>query len=352
MAVSKTQDWPAPSVSSATPSGTLTIGGGTNRVLLFVQGIEINSTASCSVGIGGIGATGLGRTFWESGGAGDLQINYWYWNESALQSMSGNGVSYFEDSVLSKQAWSYATFSSCDQTTPVVAAFAVSASISNSVPLGVATVGNSSDYVAIAGVRDTANRTFGSWGSLTERHDVDGNAFRFGIGDGAWYANSVQVAGNESIQDVMVLASFVVKALSGNPTGSGDITAPTPAVDGDGSSGINALKPANRTMAGVGERSVVWQGSASLTAGQPTVSNVSLQFGGSGDLRVEEPVLGVGTGQRVVTASPSLLVTLSQVFGGANRLHTGSGAMSASIGAMTSDTGFGAFWYVSKEVYF
>ena len=350
MAVTKTQDWATVSLSSATPSGSVTIGSGTNRTLLFVQGIENAGTASTSVGIGNIAAANTGRVFWESGGAGDLQINYWYFAEDELSAMSGTGIAY-SGPILNKQAWTYATFSSCDQDSPVIFANAVSLSISNSVGLGVATVGDGSDFVVIAGCRDTQNRTFGAFGSLTEQIDADGNTFRFGLGDGAWYANSVTVTGDSAVQDVMLLASFVIKALSSNPTGTGDITSPSATVSGDGDVGTNDLKPAAIAVSGVGERSVVWEGAVALTAPGPTLSTTANQYGGSGGLECFFPVLE-GSGQREHTGSGAISATSITVSGVGAHGYLGSGALSAPVAITANSIDFGAIWYASKEVYF
>lgn len=343
----KTQDWAAVTTSSAEPAGTVTFGSGSTRIFILVQGSEHSGEVTASCAIGNVPATGEGRLFYDNG-TEDLQVAYWYWNEADLGDMVGNTISYSETTIIQKRGWTYATFTSCDQATPIVIANNSSASVGGS-GLTVATVGNSADYVFIVGVRDTGNRRFDGWGNLTEKFDVDGSNMKFGLGEGGWVANQETVVG-DPIPDVMVLESFVLKAVT-NGGGAGNIQAPSVTVSGEGELGINNLKPVDRTVSGVGERSVVWQGEVYFTAPSPTISTNNTQFGGSGDMD-PPPISLVGAGSRVVKITGSPAAPLGETSSSGAKGSIGTGDIVAPKGKVASLVERGAVWIVAKVVYF
>jgi len=344
--VTKTQDWAEPTVSSATPAGSVTIGGGSDRCLIFVQGFErsLTSSATTSVAIGNKAASQFGTIEWESGGANDLKINYWYFDETALQAMSGNTISYSQGKSLQKNAWTYSTFSSTDG---ITVNSAVNASVSAD-GLLVPTVGTSADYVVVVGERDTENRPFKGFGNLSTKFDVDGNLHRFGLGEGGWQENNELVTG-DSFPDVMLCLSLVIKGLESG--GSGDATAPKATVTGGLTTPTNSLKPAAQIAAGVAERKIVWQGGINLVAPKATISTTASQAGGSGELQPEFALVG-GEGSRhsVGTGTPSApSATLSSTV---SRAITAVGSCDGYVPTVLGEPSFQQVWYVFKRVRF
>lgn len=354
MAVSKTQDWAA--ITTTEPAGTVTIGSGTNRVLIFVDGYEYDEDASVgSTEIGGQSAPYSGKLYFDLGGTNNIGIRYWAWDEAALGAMSGNSISYVDNAstVMSKVGFTYATFASCDQTTPLVVNSSSGSSVNT---LGVPCVGTSGDYVAVVGTRDSGNRKFNSWGNLTEIIDGTIGAARIGVGDGAWAANSETITG-DGISDSMLLRSFVIKQLSGSPSGAGSVTAPAATFSGSGDIGVNDLKAPVVTFTGVGERVIVWIGSTvELTAPQPvSVSTSATQnpdsFAGPVEFSPPFPEM-FGTGEREIVGPGALSCPVAISSGVGAHGYIGTGALSAPLAQAAGDTNFDALWYVTKTVYF
>lgn len=343
------QNWAA--LSSAQPSGTVTIGGGSNRCLILVQTAEFSGSFSASVAIGGQAATGttarrLQTTAWS-------HIFFWWWDETALQAMSGNTISYDDESgggpiSLSKTHFSYITVQDVDQTSPVNTAFNTVA-LSNTIDVG--TVSDSNDYAIVAVVRDSANRDITNWDTLSEVWDDGGSFYRSALGSGAGGDNATTVTGDGFDADFLVV-SLVIKDESG--VGGGDLIVPVPTIDGSGELGVNNLKPVPVQVAGVGERIIYWQGSDSISAPAGIqATNVDKSPIVNPDIALDPvfPRLS-GEGQKTITLQSSPTGLLPTVSGSGNKGSIGSGALTGFIGQVASDQDFGAFWYVTKKVYF
>lgn len=347
MAVSKTQDWAA--IVSTKPTGTLTVGPGTNKTVILVSFAERTQgdfTASC--GAGGVSATGVRKTAFEfEGTSATLVINTWYWNQAALDSWSGNTISHTEDPVVQHQGFTYATFASTDQAGPVF----TSAAVSTANTLAVGTVGSSADYKIVNVARDGHNRDLTNWDNLSEQIDLAINSvFRIGLGDGQTDDTSTLITG-DGISDSILLQGVVIRAYADSPTGTGDIVAPVPTVAGSADVGVNDLKSQLPESAGVGERTIVWQSGVNLVAPKATTSVATQQFGGAGSI---EPVyiIAAGIGERQIDASGSTDGFIGTILGTGEREVTGTGSCSVTLSTFTNVFEYDATWYVIKSVNF
>ena len=354
MSVSKTQDWATP--SSSDPSGTVTFGGGTNRVFIYTQQAEFTGDVTASIAIGGVPATGVQRYFYDIPAAGDdLHIWLWYWNEADLQSMSGNTVSYSDDGLLIKRWSSYATFSSADQSDTFTFTSAEGTTVSQSNPLLVLTPGESGDFV----VAPTACRATDaiSWTTLSEKYDevcASAGGARMGLADGAWSSSNASTWQSTASRTQIALAA-TIKQLGGSGGGIGSIIAPSAIVSGsaDRYDGLIAATP---QVAGVAERIIYWQGGVDLIAPKATSSTdatFNLFFNDPSPSQLEcefADLFGIGTrgsnGSGGVTAPTPITTSYSP------EDFIGTGSCEAPVPRVRGSDAFDAFWYTSKTVYF
>ena len=180
MAVSRVGSW-ASMTTGSEPSGTVTIGSGSNRMLLFVMFRERGTDWSVTTFTIG------GQTFSYHGNAylnatPDLFARVWIWNESQIAAMSGNTISYSDDTTGAKISWSSATFQDCEQAEPDISTGTVTSGTHIDLDAESAT----SDDELICGVVDkSANRDpFSYTGGLAEQVDYDAADFANSIGDG------------------------------------------------------------------------------------------------------------------------------------------------------------------------
>lgn len=188
MAVSKVQDWSTP--LSSDPSGTATIGSGTSRVLIMTINYEFTGDFTTpTVTVGGQANTGVNKLFYDIPAAGDdLFVYIYYWDEAAIDAMSGSSISYSDSITPSKYAWSYATFNGVDQVTPCVFSAATGATVKQSTPLVVSVAGNAGDYVVVSTTCRSQQNT--NWDvNITEQWDfseADAGGAQFSVADTAW----------------------------------------------------------------------------------------------------------------------------------------------------------------------
>ncbi len=356
MAVSRTQAWT--SAASADPSGTTTIGGGTNRVLIFTLMGEFSGNITASVGIGGVAATSFGKYYYNLGSADDLYVWNWYWDESDLESMSGNTISYSDNGTFVKKFWSYATFASADQTTPVVFSSAASEVVTSADPLVIPTPGESGDYAVIPvsyrtndlTVRLDPNKT-----KIFEAKTTDQGGFRAVLMDGAW-TSATSFAGLTGFGAEVISLSGVVKQFGSQSGGSGSLVAPSAQADGSGATGINNLINPQPQVSGVAERVVVWTGSVDLVAPKAT-SSVNATF----DLIFNDPTPSAleaiagefyALGARVVTGIGSAETVIPTMGGTGPLVITGTGGVTSTRPLVAGNDFFTATWYTRKSCYF
>lgn len=297
MAVQKLRDWVTVSTASTDPdSKAIVLPSGTNRTLIFVHSVENNGDFTASCGVGLQSATGRGQLFWESGGADDLRVSYWYWDETAIAAMSATtSIQWSESVVLNGAAWSHVVLGSADG---VTADTSVDTTVSSSNPMTIPTPGSSGDFTIVFGHRDTQNRQFGTDGTLTEVYDVDvGGASRGGLFDGAWSSAVETIRGTDEISDVMILAGIVVGQFTGGATitGSGSADGILPTVSADGIriiTGAPSVAAASAVTSGTLERIITGDSSASPT-----------------------PILVAGSGTRSIETSVGFVAALALVSG-------------------------------------
>ena len=190
MAVTKVQDWST--ATEGDPSGSPTIGSGSNRLLLLSLNYEWTGTLTVdppTLTIGGQSYTDVHRLYLDySGGGDDLYVFLYYWNEAAIAAMSGSAISFSDGEAAAKQAWSVATFAGVNQTTPVTFTDATGEAVTQSAPLSLANLGSTGDYVVIStSARGTQNILWD--GNITEQWQVidsDGGGAAFALAGAAW----------------------------------------------------------------------------------------------------------------------------------------------------------------------
>ena len=356
MAVSKSQEWTA--AASADPSGTATIGGGTNRVLIFSLMGEFSGNVTTSVGIGGVAATSVGKFYYNLGSADDLYVWNWYWDESDLESMSGNTISYSQDKVFNKKFWSYATFASADQTTPIVFSSAASETATSANPLVIPTPGETGDYAVIPVTYRASGNTAvldPNKTTIFEATTSDQGGFRAVMMDGVW-TSATSFAGLTGFGAQIISLSAVVKQFGSGSGGSGNAIAPAAETSGSGVVGINNLINPQPQVSGVAERVIVWQGGVELTAPKAT-SSVNATF----DLIFADPVPVqwqaeryevYGFGYRGVTGTGAAAAPAGTTGGTGPLVITGTGSAEAPLPLISANDVFSATWYTRKTCYF
>tara|TARA_R100000808_G_scaffold24912_1_gene59281 strand:+ start:7371 stop:8051 length:681 start_codon:yes stop_codon:yes gene_type:complete len=179
MAVSRVGSWAAMSTGSE-PSGTVTIGSGSNRMLVFLMFRERGTDwEATTFTIGGQSFSYYGNSYLDS--TPDLFVRAWIWNESAIAGMSGNTISYADNTTGAKISWSSATFQDCEQVEPDISTGSVVGG--QYIDLDAESAPASAEL--ICGVVDkSANRDpFSFTGGLSERVAYDAADFANSIAD-------------------------------------------------------------------------------------------------------------------------------------------------------------------------
>jgi len=289
MAIQIAQDWAAVASGSVDPSGTFTIGSGTNRTTIMVMTVEFGNTFTASAAIGTVAYTGRGEHDFDIGGGERVLTRYWYWDEAAIDSMSGSNVSYSDNrSNVIKRHWSYATFSSADQTTPLTVNSSAASAVTSATPILVATPGESGDHVVLFGAQG-GNRNFGFGPGTSEHWDQSdtGGAYRSGLADGAWSSAvsflgpQAGAFGEDTIGTAIVLNAGVFGA---SVSGSGAFQDTIATVSGAGEreiTGSASFSAALAELAAVGERTITATGSATaqavtISGSDPVTTNIGV----------------------------------------------------------------------------
>tara|TARA_Y100001951_G_scaffold99273_1_gene101072 strand:+ start:2574 stop:3614 length:1041 start_codon:yes stop_codon:yes gene_type:complete len=341
------QDWQ--SLINSDPTGTATIGSGTNRLLVVVQTAEYSSSFSVSaMTVGGQSATGSYSVDQQTTGTAHSTINAFWWNQSALEAMSGNGISYADNAPLSKRHFNYITLKDVNQTAPVSTSTIFTDNV-NSVDL--ATTSDSDDYVIAVVARNSGNRDVTDWDTLTEAWDDGDDGYRTAAADGSGGDDTTTITG-DGIDDDFLVMGLVIKDVSGS--GIGAVNAPVATVSGAGSQPANSLKPASVTVSGAGKRKIVWQGGVELTA---PAAGTNISASGTPDVSIDAALVpkfsrASGAGSREITLSQSPQAPGATVSGGGTREVKITGSLSTVIPTTQNTVDFPAAWYVAKQVYF
>ena len=206
MTVSRVGSWSA--LASGDPTGTITIGAGSNRILMMVVSVETASVFSiATLEIGGQGFTDsfsaslIGTTTV----VGHILI----WDEDAIAAMSGSSVgNYTHAGVETGKNWQYATFQDVeDQDDPVEFSSASGLTV-DSVDLD--TESYTDGYIVALGIRNNPSREFDGWDSLTEIEDEDdGEGFRHGLADGVGGENETTILGDGTPAEMLTLSAVL-----------------------------------------------------------------------------------------------------------------------------------------------
>lgn len=225
MTAARVGSWSA--VTTGDPSGTLTIGSGTNRILVVVVTAESTSVTPFSVNTLTVGGQAPSEVHSAAANSGvsDLSVFVAIWDEAAIAAMSGSSVSGFshngtEDGLV----WQYATFADVlDQDAPVQFFAASGSSVDD---LDVLSGSFLEDYVVCVGVRHDGSRAFNTWDFLTEIDDAENSqGFRHGLADGQGGENTITVVG-DGTPSSMLLGALVLAGTENNLvfTGNGAVS--------------------------------------------------------------------------------------------------------------------------------
>lgn len=338
------RSWSA--LSSADPSGTVTIGSGDSRILVLAQTAEFSGAFSADCTIGGQSATGS-YSVDQAVVTAHLTINAWWWNDAALEAMSGNSISYSDNATLSKQHFSYITLSSADQASPI-ATSTVYDSSTDSVDL--TTTSDANDHIIAIVARESGNRDITDWDTLTEAWDDGSDFYRSAGADGSGGDSTTTITGDGANGNLLAVG-LVVRDVSG--AGIGALNAPVAQVSGAGAPDTNNVKPANRAVSGVGERKIVWQGGVELTA---AAAGTNITGSDTPEVTIDAALVSrfsraSGSGERVISLSNSPQSPIVTSTGEGIRQVTGTGACSTVIPTTGNTVDFPAVWYVAKQVY-
>ena len=218
MAVSRVGSWAA--VTQGTdPSGSVTIGAGSDRILIAVVSAMKDLFNVSVFSIGGQAATGSYEEI-DTTNSPD-HVNYvYYWDEATIAAMSGSTISWTSDTTVGKFAFSYATFQGVDQVIPfAVQGSSYSASTDS---FDVTTTSGADDYIIVSVVRSNANRDFTNWDSLTEVFD-DGPVagIRYGAADGSGGDDITTITGDGTPDDMFAHALVLASTGSSSSIDSG-----------------------------------------------------------------------------------------------------------------------------------
>jgi len=339
------QDW-QPLINSD-PAGTITIGSGANRLLVVVQTAEnAGSFTVNTMTVGGQAATGS-YSIDNATVAAHSIINAWWWDQATLQAMSGNYINYSDDTALSKQHFNYITLKHVNQSSPVATSMIYEASADE---VDLTTTSNADDIILAIVARESGNRDIRNWDTLTEAWDDGSDFYRTAAADGAGGDGTTTITG-DGISHNLLAMGLVIKDVSG--AGSGALNAPVAQVSGSGAPDTNNLKPANRTVSGVGERKIVWQGGVELTA---AAAGTNIAGSDTPEVNIDAALVprfsrASGSGERVISLSNSPQSPIVTSTGEGIRQVTGTGACSTVIPTTGNTVDFPAVWYVAKQVY-
>jgi hypothetical protein len=209
MAATISQDWQT--VINSEPTGSLTIGTGSNRMFVLITTAETDGDYTISVmTVGGESATYTFDVFWESGGTNDLKVTAHVWNEAAIAAMSGSTASYTDDTTDAKKHFNYITMQDTAQQSPPDD----SPSVSSSTTHDVDTTSTSDDWILWISAGQSAARPITD-ADTTDIFWNDGtDSYMSSGGDGVGGDNTTTLT--IGLADELLALGLVFEAVPGN----------------------------------------------------------------------------------------------------------------------------------------
>lgn len=211
MAVSRVGSWAA-MVDGSDPTGSLTVGSGSNRMFVSYILTEQGSQRTISTyTVGGQAASYTAEIFLEAG-ADDQEINVFIWNEIAVAAMSGSTVSYTDGTGPSKLSWTYATYKDVKQASPTI----TTDGSTDATQLSITSTSVAADMI-LAGFSSHANvRAPFDYDTLTEQADFSVANHATGVADGSGGDSSTLLKTDEvANSDIVGLIVVLTVATSG-----------------------------------------------------------------------------------------------------------------------------------------
>ena len=174
-------------------TGTLSVGAGSNRMLVFILMTEDSSRVTpSSFTIGGQAYSYSGSMYQDA--SPDNTINVHIWNEAAIDSMSGTAIVYYDDgNVNNKCAWAFATYKDVKQASPTI----TTNYVTGGKTFDLTTTSTSNDMIVAAMIDKSANRHPFDTDSLTEQIEEHSAQMAISIADGAGGDNTTTVVNDD-----------------------------------------------------------------------------------------------------------------------------------------------------------
>ena len=189
------------------PAGSVTIGAGSNRMIVFLVWCELGSQLTVSAfTIGGQAASYTGYMYQNA--SPDLNILAFVWNESAIGSMSGSTISYTDDQSSNKMGWSYATYQDVKQASLTM----TTGDATGGDTINVTTTSTASDMIIAAAIDKSANRYPFSYDTLTEQREWHSDQFAIGVADGAGGDGTTTVENDGTNSNMAALCMVLLPA--------------------------------------------------------------------------------------------------------------------------------------------
>ncbi len=191
------------------PTGTVTIGSGSNRMLVFIQLCELSAQLTASLTIGGASASYTGYVYQDA--SPDLNILVWIWDESDIGGMTGSTISYSDSQSNQKHGWTYATFQDVDQgVTPAITTNHVIGGQTFDL-----TTTSDSDDIVVVGIIDKSNNRYPlDSESLDVRVEWHAQNMAIAVADGAGGDDTTTVKNDEVANSNIAGLAVVLTAAS------------------------------------------------------------------------------------------------------------------------------------------
>jgi hypothetical protein len=190
MAVAVLDDWSGQTAGS--PTGSLTISAGSDRLLWVVYFAETGGTHTyTSITVGTVAPTGT--LVEESTASPNTFIWSWYWDEAAIASMTGTTASITKGGTPTVHDWDYIVFSGASDG----AEYATSVDVATQANTSISTTSVSSvnDFIAVAINRESENRDITAYDNLTEGWQFNTD-YSIAVADGVGGDDDVALTGD------------------------------------------------------------------------------------------------------------------------------------------------------------
>lgn len=188
-------------------SGTLSVGAGSNRMLVFMLMCENSSQLIVDTfTIGGQSPSYSGYMYQNA--SPDNNVMVWIWNESAIGSMSGVSIAYHDNATNKKNAWSFATYKDVLQETPAI----TTNYVTGGQTFDLTTTSDADDMVVAAMIDRSNNRHPFDADSLTEQIEEHSAQMAISIADGSGGDDTTTVTNDEFANSNLGGLAVVLKA--------------------------------------------------------------------------------------------------------------------------------------------